>query len=97
MKAHAFILYASLFGLVATLFSGCVSGRERTTLADGSTTESRVLSFWSDSGIDSLKSSKSLTPDSYERKTGAEGFQSKADTAMMSSIISYLAERSAGQ
>tara|TARA_R110000824_G_scaffold28180_7_gene94995 strand:+ start:3352 stop:3645 length:294 start_codon:yes stop_codon:yes gene_type:complete len=97
MKIPSFIFYASLLGLVGSFLVGCVSGRERTTLADGASTETRVFSFWSDSAIDSLKSSKNLTPDSYERKTGAEGLQSKADTAMVNSLIAFLAERAASQ
>lgn len=96
MKAQTFICYGSLFGLVVAIFTGCLSGKETTRLADGSTTETRIYSFWSESAIETLKSSKKMTSDSYERETGVDGISSEADTGFADKLITALAAQSSG-
>lgn len=96
MKTQSFICYAALFGLVANLLTGCFSVKETATLADGSTTTTRAYSFWSESAAENLQSSKDLSSDSYTRKTGVDGIDSKADTKFVDKLITAAVAKDSG-
>lgn len=84
---------ACFFALVLTLsalLSGCVSISERAELADGSTTSTRGLSFWSKTGLPLADSSKELTPENYSRDSKIEGLETDPETETVGAMAGMI-------
>lgn len=89
---EAAVLVALLATICAVmLLSGCMSITEDTTLADGSTTRTRGLSFASKSGLESMASSKQLSSTNYIRNTSLDGVTTDAETEVIPATIGTLA------
>lgn len=89
MKAFADLLLVHLLVALA-LCAGCMSISERATLADGTETSTRGLSFWSKTALPLADSSKELSASEYKRQTRLEGLDTDPETetvAAMSGMV----------